>query len=277
MGRKVHRKFRILILQSENGARRLKAEVAAMAHKHPELALGEHLFISNPPEGGLPFHKPQFRAWVREQIERVKPDLVVIDTWAAVATEDAAKEVVEKLVEIRTTFPAGDDCPGLLIVAHTKKPRADEVRKGRALAFQVAGSIALVNTARCVFMLLPWTEDPEDDRVFWACVKLNNGQMYPASVWHRRFGSEFVHDPKTNPKDWGRTEDDQSAISAEKLVACFGKDAELRTGELVKRLAKTTGCGESTAWRAVGEDGYLRCLVQRTGHGKLRLKETPEE
>lgn len=272
MGRKVHRKFKLLILQSENGARRLKKEFKALAASAPGVDLASHVFVSNPPEGGLPFHKPQFRAWVREQIERLKPDLVVIDTWAAVATEDAAKEVVEKLVEIRSTFPSGDACPGLLIVAHTKKPRADEVRRGRGLANQVAGSIALVNTARCVYMLAPWSDAPEDDRIYWSCVKLNNGAMYPASVWHRRFGAAFVHDDKTDPKDWGKSDDERESIKEHHLRACFDKDPELKGGELVKRLKKQSGAGESTCWRAIQSEGYLGAMLLRVGGGKYKLK-----
>lgn len=272
MGRKVHRKFKLLILQSENGARRLKKEFTALQAAAGDLDLSEHVFVSNPPEGGLPFHTPKFRAWVRDQIERIKPDLVVIDTWAAVATEDAAKEVVEKLVEIRSTFPSGDNCPGLLIVAHTKKPRAEEVRKGRGLAFQVAGSIALVNTARCVYMLLPWSDDPEDDRIYWSCVKLNNGAMYPASVWHRRFGAAFEHDDKTDPRDWGRTDDDREAVKDHHLRAAFEKDPELKPGDLVKRLMKASGAGESTCWRAIKSETYLGALLMRVSGGKYKLK-----
>jgi hypothetical protein len=272
MGREVHRKFTTLIIQAENGLVRLKGEFAALCENHPELNLEDSIFITEPPEGGLPFHRAEFRAAIREVCERVKPDLVILDPWSQVATEDAAKEVVDKLGEIRSCFPA-ENCPGLLIIAHTKKPRPEDVRKGRGLVYLVSGSIALPNTARCVYVLLPWTDDPEDDRIYWVCPKLNNGKMYPASVWHRRFGTFFQHDDKTNPKDWGKTDDEREKISEEHLTACFEKTPELRSGELVKKLGKISGAGESTCWRAIGEDGYLRPLLMRSGHGKLKLKE----
>jgi hypothetical protein len=273
-GRRVHRRFKTLIIQAENGMVRLKNEFEALKKNHPEVDLDDWIFISEPPEGGLPFHRGDFRAAVRDAIGKYKPDLIVIDPWAQVAADDTAKDVVDKLAEIRSCFPAGDDCPGLVIVAHTKKPRAEEVRKGRGLIHQVSGSIALTNTARCVYMLLPWTDDPEDDRCYWTCAKLNNGELYPASVWHRRFGTFFAHDSKTNPKDWGRTEDDDArrAVTEEQLMDCFGKEVELHTRQLIQRLQKLAECSEATAYRAVSEDGYLRHLLTRRGNGKMVLK-----
>ncbi|HEX7653220.1 MAG TPA: DnaB-like helicase N-terminal domain-containing protein, partial [Verrucomicrobiae bacterium] len=122
MGRKIHRQFKTLIIQAENGITRLKKEVEALVSNNPGVDVHGHIFFSEPPEGGLPFHNGEFRTAVRRAIAELKPDLVVVDPWSQVATEDAAKEVVDKLGEIRSCFPAGDQCPGLLIVAHTKKP-----------------------------------------------------------------------------------------------------------------------------------------------------------
>ncbi len=275
MGRKVHRRFKTLIIQAENGVTRLKKEVAAMADAHPELNIDDHIFFSEPPEGGLPFHRGDFRSAVRDDIARLGPDLVIIDPWSQVATEDAAKEVVDKLAEIRSCFPAGEDCPGLLIVAHTKKPRPEDVRRGRGLVYMVSGSIALPNTARCVYVLLPWCDDPEDNRVYWCCPKLNNGEMYPASVWRRKFGTFFEHDDKTNPRDFGKDGDDRQEykLTEEHLRSAFEKTPDQRSGDLVKKLKRITGCSEATAWRAIGEDGHLRQYLRREATGKLVLKE----
>lgn len=275
MGRKVHRQFRTLIIQAENGMVRLKAEFLRLKAQHPEVDLDNWIFISEPPEGGLPFHRGQFRAEVRAEIDHIKPDLVIVDPWSQVATDDSSKDVVEKLAEIRGCFPAGAACPGLMILAHTKKPRSEDVRKGRSLINSISGSIALANTARCAYMLLPWSDDMVDTRIYWACCKLNNGEPYAATVWHRKFGTFFEHDPKTNPLDWGRSEgeDDRRALTSGQLQDAFGKDKELAVRDLVKRLCKLAACGESTAYKAVNEDGYLRPLMLRTGNGKLKLKD----
>jgi len=280
MGRKVHRKFKTLIIQAENGSGRLKKEVSAFVKNHPEFRkqIEDSIFFSDPPEGGLPFHKHEFRAAVRRAIEDLKPDLVVIDPWSQVATEDAANEVVDKINEIRSCFPGGDACPGLLIVAHTKKPRAEDVRKGRALVHSVSGSIALVNTARCVYVLLPWSDDMTDDRIYWSCPKLNDGEMYAPTVWRRRFGTFFEHDDKTDATTWGKTDDEDSrhSITEEQLRDCFEKTDTLKKSTLVKSLVKTSGASSNTCYRALDEDGYLRRWLMRDGNGGLKLKEPNE-
>jgi hypothetical protein len=214
MGRPVHRQFRTLIVQCENGAGRLKKEFAAMAAAYPKTDFDPWLRISLPPEGGLPFHRPEFRRELSRMVDEFRPDVVIVDPWTAVAAEDAAKDIIEKLAEMRSCLPAGDECPALVIVAHTKKPRAeDKGNRGRALMYSVSGSQALVATARSVFVLLPYTDDIQDDRVLWACAKLSDSDTAPAdSVWHRRLGTLFQHcdddpeafwkDPSERPAMW---------------------------------------------------------------------------
>lgn len=275
MGRKVHRKFRTLVIQAENGTRRLKRIIEEFQRNHPEVDIEDSVFLSSPPEGGIPFHRADFREAVRAAVLEFKPDLVVVDPWSQVATEDAAKEVVDKLAEIRSCFPAGDNCPCLLIVAHTKKPRPEDVRKGRGLTYLVSGSVALPNSARCVYVLLPWSDDMEDDRIYWVCPKLNNGEMYGASVWHRRLGTFFAKDTKTDPKAWGKEEEDYEAraITPDDVRDAFGGETFLTKAALTKRLVKATQCGEKTAYRAIGKGGYLGELFEVSAEGWLKLKE----
>lgn len=279
-GRKVHRQFRVFILQAENGAFRLKREIEAMLKNHPELNLEEHVRISDPPEGGIAFDSADFRSALRREIEKFKPDLVVIDPWSAVACEDSAKEVVEKLVQIRSGFPGGDDCPGLLIVAHTNKPRADVVRKGRGLMYLVSGSIALVNTARCVYVLLPWSDDIEDDRIYWACPKLNDGANYAPTVWHRRFGGFPVHDDETDPTTWGDDGEEERRVITEGMVREVFKKTKrpgMKRSELIRLLVEyNPTVASSTAWRAFGKDGYGKEWVDEVA-GVVALKRGVEK
>lgn len=277
-GRKVHRQFNTLILQAENGKRRLKKLTTAYKEAHPEIDIDSHVFFSEPPEGGLPFHDAGFRSAVREEILTRKISLVVLDPWSHTGCEDAADAIKEMLTLIRSCFPAGDDCPCLLIVAHTTKPRPEHVRRGRGLMYMVTGSINLVNTSRCTYVMLPWSEEPEDTRVYFATPKLNDGENYSATVWHRKFGTHFVHDDKTNAKDFGKTGDEENySISEEHLIACFERTPELKPGELVTKLMKISGAAQATAWRAINEDiGHLRHLLMRSGTGKRKLKEPTE-
>ncbi len=276
-GRKIHRKFKTLIIQAENGARRLREDLEGYIQNNPgdAKAIGEGVFISDPPEGGLCFNSSEFRAAVRRQIEELKPDLVQIDPWQSVASEDAAKEVIEMLNLIRSCYPSGDSCPGTIIVAHTNKPRADVVRTGRNLVYNISGSVALVNTARCVYVLLPWTAELEDHRVYWACVKLNNGAMYAPTVWLRRKGAPFLHDPDTEPRQFGKdgSEDERQAITEDELRAVFdAKNPEMRKADITRALVKKFNHAPATCYRAIDEDGYLRRFLMRGIGGKLKLQ-----
>lgn len=276
MGRKVHRQFKTLVIQAENGKRRLKNMLGQMTANHPEIDIENHVYFSEPPEGGLPFETADFRAALRDEVARLKPSLVILDPWSHVGCEDSADAIKAKLTEIRSCFPYGDDCPCLMIIAHTKKPRAEDVRRGRGLMYMVSGSINLVNTSRCCYVMLPWTDDIEDKRVYFATPKLNDGANYAPTVWERKFGTFFVHDEKTNPKDFGKTdEEERGAISEDDLRNAFGDAAELSAAALVKKLITVAGAAQSTAWRAISdsEAGYLRKFMMRSGTGKLKLKE----
>ena len=91
MGRQVHRRFKTLIIQAENGPVRLKDEITAMARNYPKADLENHVFFSEPPEGGLPFHKPEFRVAVRREIETLKPALVAIDPYSQLTRKTRAR------------------------------------------------------------------------------------------------------------------------------------------------------------------------------------------
>jgi hypothetical protein len=267
-GRKVHRQFKTMYIQAEDPNRRLKKAISNMVEAYPGVDIEGHVFFSEAPRGGLSFHRSEFRTAVRKVVDQFKPDLVILDAWQDIAVEDSAKEVVDKLVEIRACFPSGDNCPGLLIVAHTKKPRSEDVKRGRALTNQISGSVALPNTARCVYVMLPWNEDPEEKRIYWICSKLNTGEMYAPSVWKRRLGMLFEHDPDTDPRAWGHSEAEEVAaegrrvLKPEILKEAFGDRMGMKRAELYEAVRKLAECkrmkiGNSTIWRAISKEGYL--------------------
>ena len=238
-GRKVHRKFKTLIVQCENGEKRLLKEFQAMKAAYPDVDFDSAMRVTVPPEGGLPFGRPEFRRELQRIIEEFRPDVIIIDPWTAVAVDDQAKDIVEKLAEIRSLFPPGDQAPGLVIIAHTKKPRAeDKGNRGRALMFSVSGSQALVATARCVYLVLPFTDDIQDDRILFACAKLSDAESAPSdTVWHRRLGSLFEH-CDDNPKEfWAEDKrSDGPWLTVEMVKTIIGDDAMTQT-RLAQKLA----------------------------------------
>lgn len=254
MGRQVHRQFRTLIVQCENGAMRLRKEFEAMAKHHPDVDFDSWVRVTLPPEGGLPFHRPEFRRELARCVEDFQPDVIVVDPWTAVAAEDSSKDIIDKLAEMRSILPPGDKCPALVIVAHTKKPRQeDKGNRGRALMFSVSGSQALVATARCVYVLLPFTDDIQDDRVLWACAKLSDSENPPAdTVWHRRLGTLFRH-CDDNPEDYWQEADksDRQWLTLEMVEKAMANGRIVTQSRLAEDLADTynQGSGKSTVHR----------------------------
>ena len=278
-GRTIHRQFGTLILQAENGTLRLKSQMEAMIKENPHLreAIEKKVAFSSPPDGGLPFHDADFRRAVRAEWDREKYEVVIIDPWSHTATEDDAAAVVEKIHMIRSCFPGGDECPCICIVCHTKKPRPEDVRRGRGLVYMVSGSIALCNTARTVYMLLPFTDAEDDHRILWATPKINNGAPYAPSVWFRRFGTLFEADPATDASTWGqeeRTAEESRAITPEHVAKAFEGLSVLKKSDLAKRLEKICGAAYPTVMRAItpGRGGYLAGLFEATAEGWLMLR-----
>lgn len=260
MGRAVHRRFKTLMIQAENGALRLRNEFLAMrAHASPE-TLAKFIRVSLPPEGGIPFHKAEFRRAVKRAVEDFAPDVVTVDPWTAVAADDAAKDVVEKLAEIRSCLPTGDDCPALVVVAHTRKPKAEGMRRGRGLLNELSGSLALGATARSVFVLLPFTDDQTDDRVLWSTAKLSNGIPAADSVWHRRLGEPFVPANASADEYWNRDREaaeERVAVTKSQLREVYADRLAMSRDDLCRALVDGELAAYQTARRITGPKGYL--------------------
>jgi RecA-family ATPase len=128
-GYKIHRKFKTLIVQTENGEFRLSRDFAELDCD----ALENFIRICPPPPYGLCFQREDFRKQLAAAIADFKPDLVGFDPWNAVAREQDSKEYLDTFGALKSVLPLGDDAPALIIVAHTRKPRSDERASGRAL------------------------------------------------------------------------------------------------------------------------------------------------
>lgn len=263
MGRKIHRKFKSLVVQDEVGPRRLSKTMKEFERLHPEADVENQVFYSDPPPYGYAINDKEFWRELSKQVKLIKPDLLVIDPISGLSVIDDASEVVNAIRTIRIAAGTGDDAPCILLVAHTKKPRSEESIRGRNLSHMVSGSVQWVNKSRVSYLCLPWdSEELEDDRIYFATAKINDGPMYAPTVWKRRFGTFFEHDPNTNPKDWGKPKtdeernEDRRKIGREDLEAAFGDRPGMKRAELVRALV-AAGHDEATCYRATKPDGYL--------------------
>ncbi len=250
-GLTVHRRFKTLIIQNENGRLRLGKEFADL----PCGELVDWILVSAPPPFGLAFDQPNFCTTLKTCIADFKPDVVLIDPWNAAARDEKARDYLEAFNAIRSVIPAGDTGPALGIVAHTRKPTANERATGRGLLNLLAGSYVLGSVPRSVFVLQAASDAPEDDRVVWTCCKNNDGELGAPSAWQRRNGVfapvpdfDWLAFDKPGEERRGVTEEDVAALFQHGRRKCAKKQA-------VEGLMESTGFGQSACYTALSLTG----------------------
>jgi hypothetical protein len=201
MGFQIHRPFKTLIIQNENGSFRLKDEATAIMERNPGFNFDEWIKVSLPPEEGLLISDPIFQATVRADIKEHQPDLIVLDPWTAAVLDDKRKDYQEALRYMRQIVPPKDDSPALLVVAHCKKPQGQNRSTGRDLLHDIAGSFVLGAAARSAFVMEAGSTDPTDDTVIITDVKCNDGKQIGASAW-KRYTGYFERDSEFNFETW---------------------------------------------------------------------------
>jgi hypothetical protein len=259
-GYKIHRKFRSLIVQTENGEFRLSRDFAELDCE----VLEDFIRISPPPSSGLCFKREDFCKQLAAEIADFKPDLVGVDPWNAAAREQDSKEYLDTFDALKSVLPVNDDAPALVIVAHTRKPKADERASGRALLNLLAGSYVLGSVPRTVFVMQAASDDVTDCRVVWTCCKNNDGELGGRSAWKRHNGlflpvdffdfDAFDHPPK-----------EKRGLQPEELREFLKKGGQYEKGQLVSIIMDETGCQKTAAYSLV------RKAVKK---GVLRLNKT---
>ena len=268
-GLTIRRRFKTMIVQTENGRYRLKQEFDTLAHEDLEGCL----LVSEPPPFGLTLSNSQFQADIRGVLRTFNPDCVILDPWNAAAKDDKQRDYVETFDALRTLLPTGEDRPALGIVAHTKKPQQMSEKRigGTFLQHLLAGSYILSSVPRCIFVMLPATEDETDDSVVFVNPKNNNGAKIGRSAW-RRIGSTFTDISETF--DWSEFEkapSERMIVRIEHIREVFENGA-LDLQEAAHRLATLTGIKERSAYNALAPTGRFSANLKRAG-GRLSFIE----
>jgi hypothetical protein len=264
-GYPVHRSFRTLIVQNENGRLRLKDEFSGL----PCADLDAFVRVSPPPPYGFALEQPDFTERLTAACHEFAPDVVLFDPWNAAARDDKAGDYLATFKAIRGIIPGGDDGPAIGIVAHTRKPKSDERASGRGLLNLLAGSYVLGSVPRAVFVLQPASDAPEDGRVVFTCCKNNDGPLGEATAWERRNGlfvpvsgfdwDEFRNGTGGKGERVSVTEGDVAAVLANGTSHTARKHA-------IALLCERTGCKQSAAYNALSLDGrFGKHLEERDG------------
>lgn len=274
----IRTKWRTLVLQSENDANRLKEDAEAIPQ-----SLNDDIRFTDGLAHGMAFDRPEFRRELRRIFDDWPFEMLVIDPWNDVTSEDGQKDYKQALLNIAACF-RGVKMPAVVIVAHLRKRGRDDNGKqrrktGTDLLHELSGSLALGSTSRTVFVVQSVTSDAGDGRVVVEVVKKNNVKdewirQYGARSACRRANGAFEELKDFDWADYDNPGDpERRTIEEEDLRAVFVGEKELKPARLAKKLKEATGVGESTAFRAIGPKGYLAPLLARNPLGHLYLKE----
>ncbi len=260
-GMKVHHKFKTMILQAENGRVRLKNEFADLDCD----SLNEWILISPPPAFGFAFLDKRFTTQLREAVSDFKPDVFVIDPWNQLTRDITERDYMEAFDQIRKVLPTGANCPAIVIVHHTRKPRFGEKANGRSLLNILSGSYVLTSVPRSVFVMQPASDSPEDKRIVWTCCKNNNGEMGERSVWEIGKGLfEAIEEFDWKGFDKGGENKSIPKVILDHLKQLFQNgNLSLKKSDAVHKLQAIVGIGRTAAYDALNQDKwfgeYLRC------------------
>jgi hypothetical protein len=245
-GLTVHRRFKTMIVQTENGLFRLWKEFSELDCE----AIENYVRICPPPPFGLCFKRKDFCKQLADAIAEFQPDIVGFDPWNAAAREQDSREYLDTFDALKSVLPTGNNAPALGIVAHTRKPKADERQSGRALLNLLAGSYVLGSVPRTVFIMQAASDDVTDNRVVWTCCKNNDGELGHRSAWERRNGlfvpvdffdwQSFDHPPK-----------EKHGLQPEVLREFLEKGKRYKASQVASIIMKETGRSRTVAYDLV--------------------------
>jgi AAA domain-containing protein len=269
-GLKVHGQFRVFVLQAENSRCRLNHDFGPVVHNLPS-DIDAWVKITRIPRFGVLMEDPVFRAQLRTKINEFNPHLLVIDPLNSFVPEGLGREVRLAYIWIREVLADCDD-PACLIIHHFRKPREQDSYKGRGLLHLLSGSHVLGSVPRTVLALEHASDDPEDHRIVFTCVKNNDGLLGERSAWEMRNG-EFhrIEDFDFESFDGKR---EQFRVTIKDIRAVFSNgEVTLKLKYAMQELMVVTGCGRTAAYEALRLKGRFSAYLSLTRDGELAFSE----
>jgi hypothetical protein len=266
-GLTVHRQFRTMIVQTENGRYRLQLEFSSFDCEEIE----DFIRVSEPPPFGLTLSNTEFQADISAALNSFKPECVIVDPWNAAARDDKIREYAETFDALRNLLPIGPDKPALGIIAHTRKPQPNEKRTGgTGLMHLLAGSYILTSVPRCIFVMTRGSQDETDDSVVFFNPKNSNGANAPRSAWHRKL-SGFSPATDFDWNEFDKPPEERKIITLEHLSTVFGGGSKrLDLNDAAHDLATVAQVIDTSAYRALKLDGKFAQYLS-LGRGKLKF------
>lgn len=246
-GLPVHRKFKTMIIQTENGMFRLSRNFKELDCD----LLEDYVRICDPPPNGLRLREEGFYLALRNEIAKFTPDVVVLDPFNSVARDQEQKTYLDTIDLIRSVLPLHTS---LVIVAHTRKPKSDERSVGRSLMNIIAGSHVLVTIPRSVFVLQYASDDPEDDEVVWTCCKNNDGELGARTAWKRKTGL-FLPVPNFDWATFDGADKDKRVVIQEAMILEVFESGPLHRTLARDKLMEISGASKSQVYNVLSSKG----------------------
>lgn len=266
MGYPVRRRFRTMILQSENGPNRIASEVQGLDSK----LYNDFVRISLP--CFMQFSLPAFRAELRRLYDSWPFDLIVIDNMNDVARADGREDFLEGLSNIQASLPTYPDTPAVCLLAHVRKMRGGDQwkpRTGSQLQDELSGSFVLAAKARTVFFLQRGEPEVESPVVVFDCGKCNNGKPVPIAAYNR-CNVEFQPLPGWDLDAWLNPPDDARKVVSQPILSEVFDGGKVRL--TLKRAAAALmerGFSQATAYRALDRQGKFAALLSEDAAGLI--------
>jgi hypothetical protein len=262
-GLKVHRQFRTLMLQAENGLVRLHNDFKQL---DVSTAVDSWLRISEPPARGVQMNNPLFRAELRAVINDFAPDLLIVDPWISFVCEGTEREHHQGFANLRDVMRDRSAEMACFIAHHLRKPKPDDSAFGRGVINLMAGHYSIFSVPRSAMALQPASSDLLDRRVVFSTLKNNDGTMGLRSAWELRDG--LFHRVEDKDFDWSRFEPGkrEPAVTKEHLYQLFdGGTRSLPLKNAMKELMEIADVEKSAAYAALKRVGgrFSKILCER--------------
>ena len=263
------RGLRWLVLQSENGAERLKADCAALLKwggDFDQLLLRIQVIRSDN-DGFLCLADPEAVARIDATIQHIKPDGIIADPLRDFGIGDlnSDADMIATLRELSRIVRHGNPDRALVLLHHALTGRAGAAK---AFGFERAGfarnSKALLGWARAQINVIPGAEESNEQLVL-TCGKNSNGKEFPPIAV--RLNSEtMIYEPDEDfdMEGW-RVEvatAKSSRVQPQILRELLGKSREYDRQEIVAVIREETGVQKTRAYELVR---------QAQGRGILRF------
>jgi hypothetical protein len=258
MGYEVKRKFKTLIIQSENDWIRLIVDSNRL--QLPE-DFNEMVQIVEFDFGRANLKDERVFEGLRKIIQEGGFDLIIIDPWNAF-TDDANQEretkaALRQIQSLCQGLPS-EMAPGILILTHVRKARSEDNHQGRQNAEKAAGSYVLLSNARCVINYDPFTACIKEKRVIVYCTKKNLGKDPGGITAWEQVDDGFREIEGFDYEEWQqeakKPKEPKAALRMEHLHQAM-QDGPLTRKDLGRRLMNLAGVTDSTVSDYLKKDG----------------------